>query len=88
MDHTAIMATMGAHPINTVKTKKEKKCEYFLVIVRKVLPLQRKTRKEHSSVGLERFSHIEEVIGSSPIVPTEKPSKDAWLFCLKKQLTV
>ena len=44
-----------------------------------------KTRKEHSSVGLERFSHIEEVIGSSPIVPTERPSKDAWLFCFNKQ---
>ena len=30
--------------------------------------------QEHSSVGLERFSHIEEVIGSSPIVPTKRGS--------------
>ena len=28
-----------------------------------------------SSAGLERFSHIEEVIGSSPIVPTTKIAK-------------
>lgn len=27
-------------------------------------------KQERSSVGSERFSHIEEVIGSSPIVPT------------------
>ena len=31
-------------------------------------------RQGCSSVGLERFSHIEEVIGSSPIIPTEKAS--------------
>ena len=31
----------------------------------------------HSSAGLERFSHIEEVIGSNPIVPTstEEPKR-------------
>ncbi len=29
------------------------------------------TKQEHSSVGLERFSHIEEVLGSSPNVPTK-----------------
>ena len=28
-------------------------------------------KQEHSSVGSERFSHIEEVLGSSPNVPTK-----------------
>ena len=38
----------------------------------KVLPLSSAIIQGRSSVGSERFSHIEEVIGSSPIVPTVK----------------
>ena len=35
-----------------------------------------------SSAGLERFSHIEEVIGSNPIVPTnESRSFVAFVLC-------
>ena len=34
------------------------------------LPLHRINAKGRSPVGLERCSHIAEVIGSSPIVPT------------------
>ena len=31
-----------------------------------------KTQQGRSSVGSERLSHIQEVIGSTPIVPTKK----------------
>ena len=36
----------------------------------KILHLQSRLKQGRSSAGLERFSHIEEVIGSNPIVPT------------------
>ena len=36
------------------------------------LRVHKDIEQEHSSVGLERFSHIEEVLGSSPNVPTKK----------------
>ena len=58
----------------------QKKRENILASRIIVLPLQRKKAQEHSSVGLERFSHIEEVIGSSPIVPTKARHKSG--FCV------
>ena len=58
----------------------QKKRENILASRIIVLPLQRKKAQEHSSVGLERFSHIEEVIGSSPIVPTKARRCLAFVF--------
>ena len=40
----------------------------------KILHLQSRLKQGRSSAGLERFSHIEEVIGSNPIVPTKSPA--------------
>ena len=42
----------------------------------KMLHLQSCSEQGRSSAGLERFSHIEEVIGSNPIVPTKPLQKD------------
>ena len=41
-----------------------------LVCFRKKPHLCNPIQQGRSSAGLERFSHIEEVIGSNPIVPT------------------
>ena len=42
-------------------------------------------RQGHSPVGLERCSHIAEVPGSSPGVPTERISAERWGFPLYKE---
>ena len=44
--------------------------EIFVNIQEIFSSLQSQTEEGRSSAGLERFSHIEEVIGSNPIVPT------------------
>ena len=50
----------------------------ILVSSKKALPLHSISRQGRSSAGLERFSHIEEVIGSSPIGPTEREVHRMW----------
>lgn len=51
--------------------KKRKNATEYLFISQTIITFAPETsRKGRSPVGLERCSHIAEVIGSSPIVPT------------------
>ena len=60
----------GSRPV--YRSNARKNCGFS----EKFASLHSRTGQGRSSAGLERFSHIEEVIGSNPIVPTQSGRLD------------